>query len=49
MKFLAALSLATAVSALAVPPVEHDPAAHEDAKGSLQLIGSEIKSPETIK
>ncbi|EXF83604.1 hypothetical protein CFIO01_00746 [Colletotrichum fioriniae PJ7] len=48
MKFLAALSLATAVSALAVPPVEHDPAAHEDAKGSLQLIGSEIKSPETI-
>ncbi|KAK0369599.1 hypothetical protein CLIM01_13041 [Colletotrichum limetticola] len=44
MKFLAALSLATAVTALAVPPVEHFSTSEGDAKGSLQLIGSEIKS-----
>ncbi|KAK1656779.1 hypothetical protein BDP55DRAFT_739149 [Colletotrichum godetiae] len=49
MKFLAALILATAVSALVVPPVEQSHDAHGDAEGSLELIGSEIKSPETIK
>ncbi|KAI3558371.1 hypothetical protein CABS02_01518, partial [Colletotrichum abscissum] len=44
IKFLVALSLATTVTALAIPPVEHFSTSKRDTKGSLQLIGSEIKS-----
>ncbi|KAL2882199.1 hypothetical protein SGCOL_002467 [Colletotrichum sp. CLE4] len=47
MKFLAALGLATAVSALAVSPLEHAPAAGS-AKSSVQIVGSEVKSSEIV-